>query len=57
MKRTVADPNAGLHVGTLLDLYNLSQEVDRTHSVNMLDLPMGDTSVEVPPQYRYVSNV
>jgi hypothetical protein len=53
-KRSKEDPNASLHLGSLLDLYNLSKDTDRTHSVNMLDLPMGDTSVGIPPQFRYV---
>jgi len=51
------DPNAALHSGTLLDLYQISQNVDQTHSINILDLPMGDTSVAIPPQYRYVGEV
>jgi hypothetical protein len=56
-KRKMNDPNAALHSGTLLDLYQISQNVDQTHSINILDLPMGDTSVAIPPQYRYVGEV
>lgn len=55
-KRQVDDPNASLHSGTLLDLYEISQKAERTHSINILDLPMGDTSVAIPPQFRYVGN-
>lgn len=56
-KRKQDDPNASLHSGTLLDLYKISQNVEQTHSVNVLDLPMGDTSVAIPPQFRYVGKV
>lgn len=55
-KRQEDDPNASLHSGTLLDLYHISQKAERTHSINILDLPMGDTSVAIPPQFRYVGN-
>ena len=46
------DPNAALRSGSLQDIYEMSQVSERTHWVNMLDVPLGETSVPVPPQYR-----
>jgi hypothetical protein len=52
--RTATSPDLCLMDGTLTDIYEISQRRDNTHILNMLDLPMGDVSVAVPPQYRYV---
>lgn len=35
-----------------MDIYELSQRQDNPHIINSLDWPMGDVSVEVPPNYR-----
>jgi hypothetical protein len=55
--RTRDNPNEGLKWGTLMDLYKLSQNPNNDHIVNFLDLPMGHSSVGVPPQYRYAVNL
>jgi hypothetical protein len=50
--RTVDNPDAALKWGTLMDMYHLSQDEKRRQPINALDIPMGDVSVPVPPQYR-----
>jgi len=53
----VNNPDAGLKKGTLMDLYKLSQDAEKCQAVNLLDAPMGQFSVAVPPQYRYVQSL
>jgi hypothetical protein len=48
------DPNAALRDGTLMEMYQLSRDPKRRLIINALDIPMGDISVPVPPQYRFV---
>jgi hypothetical protein len=55
--RSKDDPNASLHLGNLLELYEMLKYSECTHSVNILDVPLGETSVPVPPQYRYVKGL
>lgn len=52
--RTENDPDGCLKTGTLMDLFKLSGDPEKYQPVNVLDIPMGDMSVGVPPQYRYV---
>lgn len=51
------NPNVALRSGSLQDIYEMSTVSERTHWVNILDVPLGDTSVPVPPQYRYVGRI
>ena len=50
--QTTEAPNDGLKLGSLADMYSLSQRPDNTLIVNVIDIAMRETSVQVPPQYQ-----
>jgi hypothetical protein len=50
--QTADAPDEGLKHGSLADMYALSQDPENSLILNALDIPMGESSVEVPPHYR-----
>jgi hypothetical protein len=53
--RKTSNPDVCLRHGTLKDLLELPRhEGEAQQIVNALSLPLGDVSIEVPPQYRHV---
>jgi len=50
--RSPEKPHDFLKLGTLMDLWKLSQDPENRQIVRSFDVPMGDVSVVVPPQYR-----